>query len=304
MILEKQHPLRPHAAQEHAAAARAALRNLAHCVHTVAVVADQQLLEVIADTNPDFVVPCVGPGSPDDGALLELLEMLNLPYAGAPAAVARACADKVVTKHVLHLAGLPVLPHQVVGRRGILQWQTGESLRRAAEALGREGVIMKPVHGGGALGVRLSRTADHLAQSVTSALCYDAEIMLEPFLTGRELSVVLVGPADAPVVFGVAEVIGPVTEVQPNPRVWDRAFLPATEVPLDVPRLAQHAYAALGCRDGATVDFILDDEGRAQILEVDTALDFAPAGLVACAAASSARATGDALLEILRRVTA
>lgn len=39
-----------------------------------------------------------------------MLELLSLPYAGSRGPAVRLCADKLVTNHVHHWAGLPVLP--------------------------------------------------------------------------------------------------------------------------------------------------------------------------------------------------
>lgn len=259
----------------------------------------QTVAELLA-ADPDFVVPCVLDERGDAGVLQDVLEVLGLRYVGSQGPVVRTCADKAITKHVLRLADLPTLPHRVITGRTVLQWGIGAALAKAADDLGNK-IVIKPVHGNGAMGVKLSIDLEHFSNRVTNALNYDSQVMLESYVTGREVSAIVVGPTDAPELLGVADVFSPMTANVSNPSLWQRTFAAARNVSPTIEKLATTAYGALGCRDYASIDILIDAQDDAWIMEVDTALDLVPDGRVGCAAESAGISLGEAVRLICSR---
>ena len=276
-----------------------ALRSAGHNVHRVPL--NDQMIAELELASPDFVVPCVLDERADAGVVQDTLEVLGLPYVGARGPAVRTCADKVITKHVLQLAKLPTLPHRVISARTVTQWGIGAALAKAASHFDNK-IVIKPVHGNGAMGIKLCVDLESVSSRVTNALHYDTQIILEPYVTGRELSVIVVGPPDAPELLGVAEVVSPMTTNVRNPSLWHRTFAAARPISLRIEKLAIAAYAALGCRDYASIDILIDAQDDAWIIEVDTALDLAADGRFGCAAESTRRSLADAIGAICSRV--
>lgn len=301
LVIQAADPLRQRAVEDQAEVAREALRQYVD-VDVVVANTHDKLSEEIDRYAPAFVVPCAAPGGQDEVRLCDFLELVGIPFAGCSAATRRVCSDKVAAKTVAELAGLTCPSHYVIGSRSIVGWGIRAPLNRFASECGPEGVVIKPVHGADALGVKFARPGGDLASRVTSALNYDSEIMLEPFIAGREFSVIVTGPAENPGIFGVAEIFGPVTSPRSNPSLWERKVEPAHNVPSQVHDGARAAYQALGCRDAATVDFIVDGDGRSFFLEIDTALDCSFGGRVECAAAVKGRPALEAMSLFLERL--
>jgi D-alanine-D-alanine ligase len=298
-LIQLPNPVRPLAAESNAAAAKIALRDIGYDVEVIH--AGRDLLSRLQASSPRFAVPCVSPGLAGDGALQDLLDLLGLSYTGSPAAVVRACADKVATKHTLASAGLTVLPHAVISDGAVVRWTDGAALLDAVRSLATV-VVVKPVRGSGGMGVKLIGPSDNVAAHVLAALNYDHELLVEPYTLGREFIVVVVGEGADASCLGAAEVI-PADHAQPGGLGYQRSFRP--QLPPDgLESLAVSAFRAMGCRDAAAIDFIVDEDGQPWILEVDTALDYTFGGAISCAAASTESSVGDVIAQAARRVTA
>jgi D-alanine-D-alanine ligase len=126
--------------------------------------------------------------------------------------------------------------------------------------------------------------------------------MLEQYIPGHEISVVVTGPHDAPAVAGATAVVAAISTSGPDTGLWTRSFAPASDIPPTIEQLALDAYAAIGVLGGASVDFVVDPDGNPWILEVDTALDFTPRGIVACAAASAGSSSIDVMQKMFESI--
>jgi hypothetical protein len=178
--------------------------------------------------------------------------------------------DKVVTKRILASAGLPTLPHVVIANRAIARWTAGPALLDAIRALGGSFVI-KPVHGSGGMGVKLTTRSEDVSRAY-SLRSTTIRSHRQPYTRGHEFTVVVVGPPDQAVCFGTAELTSTAAVTRLAAACGDRSYRPATP-PKPLETLATKAYRAMGCRDVALVDFIVDDRRQPWILEVDTSPD-------------------------------
>src|SRR5262249_8751475 len=151
-----------------------------------------RLAEELQSPRPDFAMLSVFGDFAEDGALQDMLDVLAIPYVGSPADAVRTCADKVVTKHVLAGAGLPTLSGRVLARRTLLEWGRGAAVVQLLADIGGP-VVVKPVRGSGGLGVKLVVSAEQLPGVISGALLYDGEALIEPFVAGRELCVIVTG---------------------------------------------------------------------------------------------------------------
>lgn len=229
-------------------------------------------VSTLLELEVDVVFPIVHGAFGEDGRLQGLLEMLDLAYVGCGVEASAVAMDKAVTKNLVAAAGVPVVDGLVVSRGG---WERGPE-----SALGRVRswplpVFVKPVGGGSSVGVRKVRRAEELAEAVEFALGFDARVLIEPGVVGREIECAVLG-GDPPV---AAEALG---EIVPGADFYDYADKYLTDAatlvaPAELPAaiasqaraLAVRAFEAIGGEGLARIDFFLSGE-RLLLNEINT----------------------------------
>lgn len=197
----------------------------------------------------------------EDGTVQAQLDQLGALYTGCDAEASRIGFDKVLTKERCVAAGIPTARFTVVTAANT-PWPMGWN----------PPVVLKPVCQGSSVGLQfVERVADWSA-ALAEALRYDARVLVEERLTGRECTVGILGD----------EVL-PIIEVRPK-GVYDyktkyavntttEYFCPAPFEP-DVTKRVQEAalgaFKAIGGRDYSRVDMIVRSDGQPVVLEVNT----------------------------------
>jgi D-alanine-D-alanine ligase len=150
-------------------------------------------------------------------------------------------------------------------------------------------LVVKPASGGSTVGLTVVRTADELRPAIDLAARYDADVLCEAFVPGRELTVaVLEGEALPPV------------EIIPSHEIYDyeckysaglsRYEAPAPLSTVETERLrdlAVLAYGALRQASYSRVDFRRADDGSFWCLEANSLPGMTPTSLVPKAAAAA-----------------
>lgn len=237
------------------------------------------LVQRLIEHQPDvvFIVLHGAPG--EDGRVQAVLDLMGIPYTGSGVLASALALDKVMTKRVLKASGVPVAPDVVC--------YCGESLetvmRKVSESLGYP-VIVKPNTQGSTIGVhRVYREGD-LAEALEDAFRYDECLLIEPLLSGVELTVPVVGNWRAAAL--------PMIEIVPAGGFYDyeAKYTPgATEeiIPARVPdeihqQCAHYAllsHRALGCQGMSRTDFIWARD-QLVVLEVNTIPGMTPTSLL------------------------
>lgn len=233
----------------------------------------------------------------EDGTVQRELEALGVPYTGCDAAASRVAFDKVLTKRRCVAAGVPT-PRFLV-------------LREPRPGL-PEGwappLVLKPVRQGSSVGLELVDRAEEFAPALRRALQHDTEALLEERIRGLETTVAVLDGAALPVV-----------EVCPRAGVYDygskytagRAeyFCPARLDAATTQRVqaaALGACRAVGVRDYARVDVMVDAAGQPWVLEINTLPGMTELSLFPKAAAAAGLGFGELcerLVTLARRRT-
>lgn len=214
----------------------------------------------------------------EDGAVQAELEALGVPFTGCDAAASRVAFDKVLTKERCLAAGVPTPRHLVVKDRNA-PWPAGW----------RPPLVVKPARQGSSVGLRFVDCESGWPAALGAALQHDDAALVEERVVGRELTVgILEGRAL------------PLVEVRPLSGAYDYASkytAGATKylcpAPLDESLAADaqaaglRAFAAVGGRDYARVDVMLDAAGRPWVLEVNTLPGMTETSLLPKAAAAA-----------------
>lgn len=249
---------------------------LAHLGHTVIDLPyGRDLALRIAAAQPEIVFNIAEGwfGRNRESLVPAVLELLDVPYSGSDALTLGLALDKYLAKTVVAAAGLPVVASHLVSNPAQL----------AALSIDFPAFV-KPNYEGSSKGIRgASRVnnREELAERVGWVLAnYRQPALIEPFLSGREFSIGILGN-DPPVALPVLEVVDAQSSVTSEQFVYsfetksgnlERLLCPA---PLEeeeknrLTEIAVRAHTALGCRDFSRVDIRLDDKGEPFFLEIN-----------------------------------
>jgi D-alanine-D-alanine ligase len=251
-----------------------ALRGAGVEVHVLDV--DAGLMSTLRTERPSAVFPLLHGQTGEDGAIRDVLELLELPYVGARPPACRVAFDKPVAKAILRAAGLAVpegvaLPHETFRELG-----AATVLDAIIRRLGLP-LVVKPTRGGSALGVSVVHQAEELPTAMVAAFAYGDTALVESFIAGTEIAVSIIEEGGEPVAL-------PAVEIVPDSGVYDYAarytagttefFTPArlsdslAEAAADA---ARRAHQVLGLRDLSRTDVIVDSAGVPWVLEVNVA---------------------------------
>lgn len=141
---------------------------------------DLPRLTADADTI-DFVFILLHGPFGEDGTVQGLLELLEIPYQSAGVLGSAMAMDKNIAKIMYQRAGL-VVPDWLMLNKG--------EIFDAEEIIDRLGLplVIKPIQQGSSLGMSIPKNAQELIKGIEEAFKYDNEVMVERYITGREIT--------------------------------------------------------------------------------------------------------------------
>ena len=250
----------------------AALERLGAKVSPVDVGRD--VAEVLARLKPDVALNVLHGRWGEDGCMQGVLEMLAIPYTHSGVLASALAMDKAKAKAVLAAAGVPVPGGGLFNR-----------FEAARDHVMAPPYVVKPNAEGSSVGVFLVfEGANSPPQElIQPSWTYGEEVMIEPYIAGKELAVAVMGDKALAV-----------TEIVPRTGFYDYEakygeggsshVLPApipAKVAAQAMRLSVQAHAALGCRGVTRSDFRYDDiKDVLVLLEVNTQPGMTPTSLV------------------------
>jgi len=227
------------------------------------------------DPPPDVIFNALHGVGGEDGTLQAVFDMLRIPYTHSGVLASALAMHKPTAKTIFRAAGLPVVDGDVFTPKEL-----------AAQDPMPAPFVVKPTNQGSSVGVRIVRIGDNSWREEVAVWNFGAEMMVERFIPGRELTVAVLGDR----ALGVCEIVprgsfydytakyaeGGSDHLVPPPvpqRVYDEA--------LDIGLVA---HRALGCRGVSRADLRWDDtphgDGRIYLLEVNTQPGMTPTSLV------------------------
>lgn len=198
----------------------------------------------------------------EDGTIQAILEQIGLPYTGSAVAASRLGMDKVASKILFQMKGIPTPEFGVVGSVG--------ELAATAELYGYP-LVVKPSNQGSSVGVSIVHDPSALKTAFGSASQF-GPVIAERYIEGREIQAGILG--DEPL---------PLIEILPKKEFFDyeAKYSPGlaeevTPAPLNkettekIQKLGLKAFRGLGCRGFGRVDLFLRDDGEIFVSEVNT----------------------------------
>ncbi|HEX2160395.1 MAG TPA: D-alanine--D-alanine ligase [Thermoleophilaceae bacterium] len=249
-----------------------ALERLGHEV--VAIDAGPDLVRRLRDERLDAAFVAMHGRDGEDGTVQELLEILGLPYTGSGVPACARAMDKVLTKHLLVEHGVPTPEFFAFNQTAFRELGAADALPAIEERLAFP-IVVKPSSQGSALGIKFARTAADVPGALVAAFSYDAKVLLERFVDGRDLAVSVLDGPDGAVALPVVEAIpaGDVYDFQARYEIGQTEFVCPAELPDGVTERAQQlalrTYELLGCYGFGRVDLMLDAAGELYVLEAN-----------------------------------
>lgn len=203
----------------------------------------------------------------EDGTLQGMLELMKLPYTGSGPLASSLSMDKVMTKKVWLHEGLPTPDFEVLSDE--------ENLDEAVDRLGLP-LIMKPPHEGSTMGVTKVTDRSQMRKAYRLAAGFDAQVLAEQFIAGRELTVPLLGGPRGARALPIVEIVAPGGNYDYEHKYLSDETQYICPAQLDgdlterILRLAERSYEVLGCEGWGRADFMLDEQGRPWLLEMNT----------------------------------
>ncbi len=232
-------------------------------VETVAIDIKENAFDAIAKANVDRAfIALHGPGG-EDGTLQGALEYLKIPYTGSGVMASALAMDKLRCKQLWKGIGLATTDFSALNQS--TDWQA------TMNQLGGS-VVVKPACEGSSVGMSIAKSAQQLEQAWQLAAQYDAKVLAEPQLTGDEYTVAILDGKALPSI-----------RIQANATFYDyeakyhsdktEYFCPSgldVEREKELAQLSIDAFNSIGGRGWGRVDVMADQNGRFNLLEVNT----------------------------------
>ncbi|WLI89858.1 D-alanine--D-alanine ligase [Massilia sp. R2A-15] len=233
----------------------------------------------------------------EDGSLQGALEQLGIPYTGSGVMTSAVAMDKITTKLIWLMHGLPTPKYATL--------EAGADLPKVAADLGLP-LIVKPPLEGSTIGItKVSDAADFQAAYELAAK-YDEVVLAEEFVTGREFTVTVLGRGKDARALPIVEIVAPQGNYDYQNKYFTDDVKYHCPAPLDaataaeMARIALAAYRALGCEGWGRVDVLLRaSDNRPFLLEANTSPGMTTHSLVPMAARADGMSYEDLCLEIL-----
>ena len=250
---------------------------VARGVEAIAVNVKGDVMDFLADLDVDRVFNIIHGRGGEDGVLQGVLEVLNLPYTGSGVLASALAMDKLRTKLCWRGANLPT-PNWFV-------LKTEADIDACIEMLGFP-IIVKPSLEGSSVGMSKAKNREELVEALKIALACNCEVYAESWVTGDEYTVGILQGAALPVI-----------RLETPREFYDyEAKYNSTTTQYHCPcglnadqekqlqELALKANEIIGVEGWARVDVFIDQNGDAQLIEINTVPGMTDHSLVPMAA--------------------
>jgi D-alanine-D-alanine ligase len=217
----------------------------------------------------------------EDGQLQKILEERSVLYTGDGVEPSRAAFDKILSKEKFR-------EHNVVTP----EWEVIEVGQRPTISVP---LVVKPARQGSTVGVVIVKNASELDSAMAEAGKYDQKLLIEKFVSGRELTIGVLGDQALPILEiipkgGFYDFNNKYPFLNPQGGGGAEHVCPAKIDPNKTKQIqeqALHAFRALGLVVYGRVDVLLPDSGEPFVLEVNTIPGMTEASLLPEAAAAA-----------------
>lgn len=241
----------------------------------VVLEADSNIAVSIASNEIDIAFLALHGSYGEDGCIQGMLEMLQIPYTGSGVAASANAFDKVLTRTLLTESRLPVARGWVFDR--------GQNERAMETTCDQIPVVIKPARSGSSVGISIVKNKAEIQEALDRAWGECSRILIESFFAGREFTVPVYDEKAVGVMEIVPEGQSSFYDYKAKYAVGGSAHIFPAKISeacaQNLCQMAEQAHRAIGCYSYSRVDFIVDDNDSAIILEINTLPGLTPTSL-------------------------
>ena len=237
----------------------------------------------------DIVLIALHGGIGENGRIQGMFESLGIRYTGSDALSSAICMDKHISKLLAEDVGIATP-----------RWKR---IRKGQSIYKNEfdyPFVVKPNSEGSTIGLTIVHNENDYDSAVEEAFKYDDEILIEEFISGKEITVSIVG-----------EDVLPIIEIRPEHGLYDyeckytkgmTEYICPAELNEDltkrIKQTAFEVYKLLKCRHYGRVDLRLDNNNQHWFLELNTLPGMTDTSLVP----KAAKATGISFEQLIGKI--
>lgn len=254
--------------------------------NAILVDVDKSIAQTLIELKPHVCFNALHGKFGEDGTIQGLLETLGIKYTGSNVAASAVAFDKVLSKYVFVANAIPTADYVVL--------ENNVSINIPFEKC-----VVKPAREGSTIGISIVENNKDFAAAVNLAFKYDSKVIIEKFISGKELTVSIVG-----------EEVFPPIWIRPKKGFYDyesKYTKGMTEYIFEtglsdrelgkLKDLALKSVKVLGCTSAARADFIYDNN-KFYVLEVNTCPGMTETSLLP----NAARKAGLSFIELIEKM--
>ena len=199
----------------------------------------------------------------EDGQIQKILERRGIAYTGEGVTASEIAFDKIRTKEKFREHGITTPQWEVIhaGQRPTIRFP----------------IVVKAPRQGSTVGVVIVKNENELESAIKEALKFDRELLIEKFVSGRELTIGILGDQALPILEiipkgGFYDFNSKYPFLNPQAGGGAEHVCPANIEPhktKEIQELALRAFRSAGLQVYARVDAILSESGEPSILEIN-----------------------------------
>jgi len=206
----------------------------------------------------DVVFPMIHGYSGEDGKLQGMLELFNIPFVGCNTLASAISMDKEMSKIVFEHFAIPQVPYLIYEEN---------KQKEIEERIGFP-VIVKPANGGSSIGIGKAENKKQLKKAIKEAKQYDSKIIIEKFITARELECAVLEKNKRIICSNLGEIKSANEIYDYNAKyINEKSY---TIIPQDLPievvnqiqEYARKIFLGFHCNGYARIDFFYEEESR------------------------------------------
>jgi D-alanine-D-alanine ligase len=221
----------------------------------------------------DIFFPILHGTDGEDGSIQGLIKAIDIPMVGTGVLGSSLSMNKIIAKRLLKESGVPVTKFVTCTYRDKSKINFESIVKKVGIPF-----MVKSASLGSSVGVsKVTRRAE-FKKAVDEAFRYDNEVIIEEFITGREIECAILGNRP-PVASNPGEIV---ISKDYDFYTFDAKYVDPEAVSINVPavidktsiqtirKVSVKAYQALRCEDFARVDLFLTKQGKIYVNEINT----------------------------------
>ena len=226
----------------------------------------------------DVILPIIHGANGEDGTIQGLAKLYGIPCAGADITASVCSFDKTITKMLCGNVGINQGKYIVLTKYEF-DANTEEVIKSVGESVEKVikyPVFVKPANAGSSVGISKVKDKNGLRQAIINAFKYDAKVLVEQFMEGKEIEIAVLGNN-----FDLT--VSCCGEIDPCAEFYDydtkyindtaKEYIPARldkETSDKAKEIAKKVYMLLGVSGFARVDFFVTKDNIIYFNEINT----------------------------------